>query len=76
MPGNDTRNIAWSLHCPRSAVAAGLVSPRSAVGKRPGPFGYRTAWVNWLAVPFEQLGPGPAFVSPTMSAMLDLAAVT
>lgn len=39
-------------------------------------FGYRTAWVNRLGVPLENLGPGPAFVSPTMSAVLDLAAVT
>ena len=39
-------------------------------------FGYRTAWVNRLGVPFENLGPGPAFVSTTISAVLDLAAVT
>lgn len=38
-------------------------------------FGYRTAWVNRLGVPLERLGPGPSFVSRTMSAVLDLAAV-
>ena len=39
-------------------------------------FGYRTAWVNRLGVPLEQLGPGPAIVSTTMSAVLDLAAIS
>ena len=37
-------------------------------------FGYSTAWVNRLGVPLENLSPGPRFVSPTMSAVLDLAA--
>jgi len=36
-------------------------------------FGYRTAWVNRLGVPFEHLGPGPAIAGSDMTAVLRLA---
>lgn len=37
-------------------------------------FGYRTAWINRLGLPLEQIGPGPAIVAPDMSGVLRLAA--
>jgi 2-haloacid dehalogenase len=36
-------------------------------------FGYPTAWLNRAGAPLEEIGPGPAYVAPDMSAVMNLA---